>query len=434
MNYMSFETKALRGLFGRDLMDLFIRMGLVAFAVYACAVIFAPFMSIMMWALILAVSLYPLMQALRARTGWSPGRSATVLVLVGLLLIGVPTVMLGSSFATHIFDAVGNFDANEVTISAPGEAVRDWPVVGERVYAAWSAAHTDLPAFIEELQPQLGNFGRAAIKTAASTAATLLFFFSALIIAGIMMGYGESGAAAMGRIFRRIAGEEKGASLHRLATLTVRSVATGVVGVAFIQALLLGVGFMLAGIPAAGLLALVVLVIGILQLPALIVSIPAIAFVWGMGDSGTLMQVVLTVYFIVADAGWMCPCRLSFSVPSAVWSARGSSDSSSGPWYSALATSCSWVGSIRYRRRMILRQARPAMRRSLLRLERVRLQLFTAVRFALRSAPWRGAAAWGVHNTGTGVSGALTGVAVGLATGSLRAVAVICVRGACGPQ
>ncbi|MFT7287574.1 MAG: putative PurR-regulated permease PerM [Halieaceae bacterium] len=302
MNYMSFETKALRGLFGRDLMDLFIRMGLVAFAVYACAVIFAPFMSIMMWALILAVSLYPLMQALRARTGWSPGRSATVLVLVGLLLIGVPTVMLGSSFATHIFDAVGNFDANEVTISAPGEAVRDWPVVGERVYAAWSAAHTDLPAFIEELQPQLGNFGRAAIKTAASTAATLLFFFSALIIAGIMMGYGESGAAAMGRIFRRIAGEEKGASLHRLATLTVRSVATGVVGVAFIQALLLGVGFMLAGIPAAGLLALVVLVIGILQLPALIVSIPAIAFVWGMGDSGTLMQVVLTVYFIVAGA------------------------------------------------------------------------------------------------------------------------------------
>ncbi|MFT4769923.1 MAG: putative PurR-regulated permease PerM, partial [Glaciecola sp.] len=179
-------------------------------------------------------------------------------------------------------------------------SVKEWPIVGEKAYAAWSAAYTDLPAFIEGLQPQLGSFSKSALRAAASTAGTLLFFFGALIIAGIMMAYGESGTAAMGRIFSRMVGDQKGPAMHTITTLTVRSVAMGVVGVAFIQALLLGVGFMLAGIPAAGLLALVVLVIGILQLPALLVSIPAIAFVWGMGDGGTVVNIALTIYFVIA--------------------------------------------------------------------------------------------------------------------------------------
>lgn len=297
---MSFDNDTLKAVTSKDFLDFFIRLGLIVVVVVASERVFAPFIPLMLWGIILAVSLFPLFESLRRRTGLGAGRLATLVVILAILLIGVPSVMLGSSFATHIFDVVGNFDAQTVSIAAPSESVKDWPVVGERVYAAWLSAHTDLPAYMETLQPQLGNFSKAALKTAASTAGTLFFFFGALIVAGIMMAYGESGSAAMQRIFVRIVGGDKGPGLHRLTTLTVRSVATGVVGVAFIQALLLGVGFMMAGIPAAGLLALIVLVIGILQLPALIVSIPAIAYLWGMGDGGTVVNAGLTVYFIVA--------------------------------------------------------------------------------------------------------------------------------------
>ncbi len=299
---MSLDSDALRGFLSRDLLDFFIRLGLIVLAVMACEMVFAPFLPIMLWGLILAISLYPLMQIFCTRSGWESGRMATLMVLGMILLIGVPSVMLGSSFATHIFDVIGSFDANNVSIRPPEESVKDWPLVGERVFALWTQAYSDMPAFIESLQPQLANFSKAALRSAASTAGTLFFFFGALIIAGIMMAYGESGTAVMRRIFCRIAGPDRGASLHRLTTLTVRSVASGVVGVAFIQALLLGIGFLLAGIPAAGLLALVVLVIGILQLPALIVSLPAIAYVWGVGDSGSIVNILLTVYFIVAGA------------------------------------------------------------------------------------------------------------------------------------
>lgn len=85
-----------------------------------------------------------------------------------------------------------------------------------------------------------------------------------------------------------------------LSTATIRSVASGVIGVAFIQALLLGIGFLLAGIPGAGILAIITLFIGILQLPALVITLPAIAYLWGITDSGTISNIIWTVYLIVA--------------------------------------------------------------------------------------------------------------------------------------
>lgn len=297
---MNIDKNVLSEFLARDLLDFFIRFGLIVVAVIACERVFAPFIPLMLWALILAVSLYPLHQAMCSRTGWSSTRAATMLVLSILLLLGVPTVMLGSSFAGNIFDVIHGFDPTEATLRPPPESLKDVPLIGEELFATWTEASADLPLFLEGLQPQLGNLGKAALSAAASTAGTLLFLFGALIVAGIMMAYGVSGTAAMERVFRRIAGEAQGTNLHRLSTLTVRSVAVGVVGVAFIQALLLGIGFMLAGIPAAGILAGVVLVIGIVQLPALLVSLPAIAYVWGVGEGGTAANVGLTVYFVLA--------------------------------------------------------------------------------------------------------------------------------------
>jgi len=118
------------------------------------------------------------------------------------------------------------------------------------------------------------------------------------------------------RIFERFAGRQRGSGLHKLTTATIRSVAAGVIGVAVIQALLLGLGFIWADIPAAGVLALIVLLIGILQLPALIITLPVIGYLWWAGgDSGT-MNVIYTVYLVVAGAadGFLKPLLLGRGV------------------------------------------------------------------------------------------------------------------------
>lgn len=284
----------------RVFLDAMIRIGLIGMLAWMSFRVFSPFLALMLWALILAIAIYPLYQRLAARLGGRPGRAATLLVLGLVLLIGVPFVLLSASFASHIQGVYTAFDNGTLTISRPNSSVAEWPLIGGKVYAAWSEAADNLPQFVEDNKVMLENLARRGFAMAASSAATTLVFLASLVVAGIIMAYGQQGSAAMQRIFCRLAGPQRGNQLQKLATATVRSVATGVIGVAAIQALLLGVLFFLAGIPAAGVLALVVMVLGIAQLPATLVSVPAIAYLWSSGDFSTTHNVIFTVALLVA--------------------------------------------------------------------------------------------------------------------------------------
>jgi predicted PurR-regulated permease PerM len=125
-----------------------------------------------------------------------------------------------------------------------------------------------------------------------------MFLFS-FVVAGIMMAYGESGARAMKEIFERIVGIGRGQEFAKLSTDTVRAVASGVIGIACIQALIIGVLLIIAGVPFAGVLAVVVLVFGIAQLPAVIVTLPVIGWIWAGGDYSTGPAVAYTVLLFV---------------------------------------------------------------------------------------------------------------------------------------
>lgn len=289
-----------RKLLSKDLTDVFIRVGVIAFLVVMAISIVLPFQGLLLWALILAVALYPLHQRIVKRVGGRQGMVATLLVVGGLLLVGAPTAMLGSSFASQIHGAYTKFESQGIVITPPAASVAEWPLIGEKVYATWTAAADNTADFVKKIEPQLRQFYKPVLAAAANTAGGVLLFMGSLIISGIMMAYGESGSRAMQRILIRLAGPIKGPSLHRLSTATIRSVATGVIGVAIIQALLLGIGFVMADVPGAGVWALIVLLLGVAQLPATLVSLPVIAYIWWAGDASTTMSIVYTVYLLVA--------------------------------------------------------------------------------------------------------------------------------------
>lgn len=296
---MQADFTLIRKALSRDLTDILIRFSLIAFLVVISVKIFSPFLGLMLWALILAVTLYPLHQRLAKRLGGKQGRAATVMVVSGLLLIGVPTAMLVGSTADFIHETHAAFENNTITIKQPAPSVAEWPLIGKKLHGLWSQAANDLPALLQKMQPQLGNFSKSMLSLVGGAASGIFQFLFSLIIAGIMMAFGRSGSEAMLKIIRRLTGPEKGEQLYQLSTATIRSVSMGVIGVAFIQALLLGIGFVWADVPAAGLLAIVVLIFGIAQLPAAIISLPVIAYVWWSGDS-TMSNVFFTIYFLIA--------------------------------------------------------------------------------------------------------------------------------------
>jgi predicted PurR-regulated permease PerM len=214
----------------RRLLDVLIRATLLLAMALLCYRVLAPFLPLAIWALIFAVTLYPLHLRIAAHLGGRSGLAATLLVLLGIAVLIVPIVILMSSLGDSIRTLIQAVQQNTLQIPPPPETVAAWPIIGGKLHAAWSQAHDDLPALVQSMQPKVGDLARTALGFVASIGGALLAFLAALVLAGIFMAFGEYGARGCLSLFERLAGEPRGARLARLSTATVRAVAQGVVG------------------------------------------------------------------------------------------------------------------------------------------------------------------------------------------------------------
>jgi predicted PurR-regulated permease PerM len=302
MNVLYKPDIALEQRLSKRLLDVFIRAGLVIVLTMLCYRIFAPFISLMAWGVILAVTLYPAHQKLARRMGGKQGLAATALVLGGIVLIVLPTAVLMASLGDSIQGFVESVTGSTLNIPAPSPSIATWPVIGKKVYGIWSQAHTDLPALILSMQPQISDMAQKALRAVASIAGAALLFLLSFIVAGIIMAFGRSGAESTRTIFIRLFGVQHGKDFTVLSTATIRAVALGVLGVAFIQAIVIGLLLLIAKVPFTGVLALIVLVLGIAQVPALLVTLPVIGYIWASGQYGTGMAVTYSVLLVVAGS------------------------------------------------------------------------------------------------------------------------------------
>ncbi|QET04450.1 MULTISPECIES: AI-2E family transporter [Cupriavidus] len=283
----------------RTLIDVYIRFSLIALLAVFCFQIFRPFLDLIVWSLILAITLYPLHLRLQRRILAGHGRTATLLIVLVIAVVLVPTYLLGTALIESGEHAMSVARSGELRIPPPAQSVASWPVVGQRVYDFWLLASTDATAVVQKLTPQIKALGVTVLGAVGGVGAGLLVFVGALVVAGIFMAYGQSGARAAVQIASRISGPERGPVIVDLCTATIRAVAQGVIGIAFIQMLLIGIAFVVKGVPGAGLLALAVLLLGIMQLPASLVTIPVIIFVFFTGGVSTA-NVAFAVYVFVA--------------------------------------------------------------------------------------------------------------------------------------
>lgn len=288
------ETKLARGL-----LDVLIRAGLIAALVLYCYKVFQPFLGLMLWAVILAITLYPLHNKLKRKLGNRDGRSAGLIVLIAIAILLVPVYLLGTSLTESAQAAIQLVKQDGLHIPPPADSIAQWPIIGKSLYAFWQEAATNLTSVMQKIAPHLKGISLTLLGQIASIGVGLMVFIFALIVGGIIMAYGVSGERSAVKIATRISSPEKGPAIARLCTATIRAVAQGVVGIAFIQMLLIGLGFVVYGIPGAGLLAMVVLVIGIMQLPATLITAPVIAFVF-VTDGASAGAIAFGIYTFLA--------------------------------------------------------------------------------------------------------------------------------------
>jgi predicted PurR-regulated permease PerM len=284
-------------------MASFIQIVAVLVMLYWCFLIIAPFMNIFVWGLIISVAVYPAHVSLSARLGGREKTSAIIIVLIGIAIIVIPTWLLADSTVGALHVVAAELEDGTAKVPPPNDSVANWPLIGERVHGVWSAAATNLEATLNKFQPQLQSAGQQALSLAGHTVGSALLFIVSVIVAGVLLLSASAGYRTSRNFMSSIIGGERGLEFTDLSILTIRSVAKGVLGIAFIQAILSAIGLAVAGVPAAGLWAGLVLVLAIVQLPPLIVLGPIAIWYFSVADPvpATIFLVYATVVS-VSDA------------------------------------------------------------------------------------------------------------------------------------
>ena len=310
------DLNVIRKMLAHDLMQVYVRLFLLLTVAWFSVEVFAPFLALALWSLILAVSLYPLNHWLAVRLHLSEGKAAVIFICIAFLVIGIPAGLLGASLAEHVGEWVMALSEQGFTVPEADPAVAEWPVIGAPLYDLWHRAHEDLVSAAQMIQPQLIAGGRFLLAAAGNTLLALVLLFIALLIAGFMMANATPGGQQMRRLLVTFSDPARGEEIHELVVATIRSVSNGVVGVAVLQALALGVGFLVLDVPAAGVLALLVLFLGVIQLPSSLVILPVLAWLWLVADGSTVTHVLGTIYLFAAGVadGFLKPILLGRGV------------------------------------------------------------------------------------------------------------------------
>lgn len=281
-------------------MASFIQIGAVLLLLYWCFTIIAPFVSIVVWGLIISVAVYPAHVAFTAKLGGRENLSAAVFVLIGLAIIVLPTWMLADSTVEGLQYVAEELEDGSARVPPPADDVADWPVIGPQVHEVWSSAANNLETTLNRFRPQLQSFGQRALAFVGHTITSVGQFVFAVIIAGVLLMRGSAGRTVAENIAASLVGVERGHGLTELSILTVRSVAKGVLGVAIIQTIVSAIGLLVANVPAAGIWAGLVLVLAIIQLPPLLVLGPIA--VWYFSVAEPIPATLFLVFAIVVSA------------------------------------------------------------------------------------------------------------------------------------
>lgn len=286
------------GDFVKNSVEAVIKIAFLALIVVWCFQIVQPFITLVVWGIVLAVALYPIVGWLSNKLGGKEKLATVILTLSILTLIIIPSYFLSASMVEGAQHISKGLQEGSLKVPPPTESVATWPLVGEKLYEFWKLASTNLEGAIAKVGPQLKGVINWLLGAAAGTGAGIVQFIISVIIAGVLMVNAKGGFNFTKAFTMRLAGQH-GADFAVIAAATVRSVAQGVLGVAMIQALLAGIGLLVMGVPLAGLWTFLVLFLAVIQLPPILVLLPIIFYVFSVAD--TTPAVIFTVWSIVVS-------------------------------------------------------------------------------------------------------------------------------------
>jgi predicted PurR-regulated permease PerM len=279
--------------------EIAIKLGLIFLVILISFLIVKPFIPLLVWAVIIAVALSPVVDKIVKRV---KKRKSVIVAITTMIIVSVaaPTYILSDKLIASTTHAIEIIKDGNVTIPQPTQKVKEWPLIGDKAYEVWDSASKNLQNTVEPFKDDIKSMALSIASAIGSGFSTILMFVISMIIASIFLINSKSSVEFYQKFLRRLLGDSKGVEWANLSALTVRSVAVGVLGVAVIQSAFALLGLVVMDIPFAPIFAFAIMFLTIIQLPALIIIAPIIAYVFSYAD-GTSAS-IFAIYMLIVGA------------------------------------------------------------------------------------------------------------------------------------
>jgi predicted PurR-regulated permease PerM len=293
--------------------DITIRLFILILIVAWCLMIMLPFVSIILWSIILSLAMFPLHGTLAKKMGGRPKLASFIIIFSILIIVILPVGLLIGSLVDEVKELKASYDSGTLTIPEPTEKVKEWPIIGGSLYDLWYAASHNLGQFVVKYKDQLVEYGSKIGKGILSAMGGIVQIVAAFLIAGILLAIGGTGEEIK-KFFRKLAGN-KGDEFADIILKTVGNVVKGIIGVALILALIHGVLFMLAGVPYAGIWTLLAFVLAVLQIPLFFITVPVIIYMFATKDLGPAIMWTVLIFVAGLSDNVLKPILLGKGAP-----------------------------------------------------------------------------------------------------------------------
>ncbi len=187
--------------------DLLLKIGALFLVIFLCFRIVKPFLSILLWGLIIAIILFPLFQKLNQWFGKRYKLSSLMISLVALSLLVLPSIWLVNQLVDGVRFLADQFMEGNLIIPVPSQSVEDWPLIGPWLYENWMQLSQNFGESVKGFMPQITTWGERILGAFANTGIGILQFAVSIVIAGIFLVFFEKGSDSGKRIFNKIAGD-----------------------------------------------------------------------------------------------------------------------------------------------------------------------------------------------------------------------------------
>lgn len=251
-----------------------------------CLVVLRPFLSAILWALVLSFSTWPVYTWMLRKFDGHRTVAATAMTLLVATVLVLPLALLGATLAEHVTGVVQivRLLLNE-GLPEPPSWVADLPLVGDGLSAYWlNLAHNDA-AFAVAVEPYVSQARDWALKSGTNLGQGAIELALSVLICFFVYRDGSEAAEKMQSGIRRLGGD-RAQHLVDVAGATVKGVVYGVMGTAFAQGSLAALGFWIADVPGALLLGFVTFVMSLIPGGPPFVWIPATLWLFYTGSPG----------------------------------------------------------------------------------------------------------------------------------------------------